>query len=196
MLVIWGSRLYGKVDEVPGLFHVATKFAHLWFIPLLPLGSTVVFSQTWRGWQGAPIGLNVKSVIWAWTQALLLILAVLLTTLGVLGVIAAGSAPPDKPSTMGFALALLFVGVGAGAGWFFLRRATWLTRASYERAHQLARRIGLNEEARVLIDVAYGVVTPAQAKAALAEFAEEEEEAQSDAADALAALGEAAEDSR
>jgi hypothetical protein len=39
MIIVWGSRLYGKVDAVPGLFHVATRFGHIWYLPLIPMGS-------------------------------------------------------------------------------------------------------------------------------------------------------------
>ena len=41
MIIVWGTKLYGKVDEVPGMFHVATRFFHLWYIPLVPLSSAV-----------------------------------------------------------------------------------------------------------------------------------------------------------
>ena len=36
MVFVFGSRLYGKVDEVPGIGHVATKFAHFDYMPLVP----------------------------------------------------------------------------------------------------------------------------------------------------------------
>src|SRR3954468_4659567 len=68
MLIIWGSRLYGKVDEVPGMFHVATKFGHLWYIPLIPIGSHIVLEQSGRSWRGMPVGLSGKSVLAAWLR--------------------------------------------------------------------------------------------------------------------------------
>jgi hypothetical protein len=37
--------LYGKVDQVPGLFFVATRFFDVQFIPLVPLESFLVFEE-------------------------------------------------------------------------------------------------------------------------------------------------------
>jgi len=39
MVIVWGSRLYGKVDVVPGFFHVATRFGHVYYLPLIPTQS-------------------------------------------------------------------------------------------------------------------------------------------------------------
>lgn len=36
MLAIWGANYIGKVDQVPGLFHVQTRFTHVFFVPLFP----------------------------------------------------------------------------------------------------------------------------------------------------------------
>src|SRR5262245_19176349 len=68
MILIYGSRLYGKTDEVKGLFHVATKFGHLWYLPLFPLGSHLVFERTENGWRGVPLSLQWKSVLLAWAR--------------------------------------------------------------------------------------------------------------------------------
>src|SRR5437762_2645960 len=45
MLLVWGSKLYGRVDDVPGMFYVATRFGHLWYLPLIPMGSFVVLER-------------------------------------------------------------------------------------------------------------------------------------------------------
>ena len=36
MIGMFGQRFYGKVDQVPGLFYVATHFAYLNYVPLFP----------------------------------------------------------------------------------------------------------------------------------------------------------------
>lgn len=41
-MIIAGTRTMGKVDDVPGVGHVATQFFHVWFFPLVPLRSLVV----------------------------------------------------------------------------------------------------------------------------------------------------------
>src|SRR5262245_61154141 len=86
MIFIWGSRLYGRVDEVPGLFHVATRFGHLWYIPLIPMGSTVIFEKSGNSYRGVPIGLSAKSFLVAWLRAGLIVAAVLLGIFGLSGI--------------------------------------------------------------------------------------------------------------
>ena len=44
-----GRRLYGKVDEVPGVCHVATPFFHINLIPLIPFQSVVVYGDSPQG---------------------------------------------------------------------------------------------------------------------------------------------------
>src|SRR5438874_13693924 len=77
MYIVWGSKLMGKVDVVPGLFHVATKFGHIYYIPLIPTASFVVLSQDGQGFRGVPIGLSIKSILLAWLRVALLIAAVI-----------------------------------------------------------------------------------------------------------------------
>src|SRR6266540_5163364 len=36
IMIVRGTGLYGKVDEVPKLFHVATLFRQAWFVPIVP----------------------------------------------------------------------------------------------------------------------------------------------------------------
>jgi hypothetical protein len=69
MVYVWGSRLYGKVDSVKGLFYVATKFGHFDYFPLIPMGSWVITEQTGSGWRGVPIPVSVKSILMGWFRA-------------------------------------------------------------------------------------------------------------------------------
>ena len=48
MVIVWGTLEAGKVDEVPKLFHVETRFGHVYYLPLIPLGSVAVFEKTDR----------------------------------------------------------------------------------------------------------------------------------------------------
>jgi len=41
-MIIAGTRTMGKVDDVPGVAHVATQFFHVWFFPLFPMRSLAV----------------------------------------------------------------------------------------------------------------------------------------------------------
>jgi hypothetical protein len=76
-MMIFGNRLYGKVDQVPGLFHVATQFFHLNYVPLIPTGSYLVLEQSWAA--GSPwmaVGWSVKSIVFAWGRAGLIVGAI------------------------------------------------------------------------------------------------------------------------
>ncbi|QEL15290.1 hypothetical protein [Limnoglobus roseus] len=65
MAGVHGEHMYGYVDRVPGLCYVSTRFFHINFVPLIPLGSFVVLEGTEaeQGFQGKRIGFNAKSVL-------------------------------------------------------------------------------------------------------------------------------------
>ena len=71
MILIWGQRLFGKCEHVHGAFYVATKFVHIWGIPLVPLGSWVVIEGSTHGesWSGTPISMHSKSIALAYLRA-------------------------------------------------------------------------------------------------------------------------------
>src|SRR5690242_18939565 len=77
MIVIFGTRLFGKVDKIPGVFHVATQFAHINYVPLVPTKSWLVTSEQGKGWRGVPIPLSPKSIFIAWACCRLVVAAVI-----------------------------------------------------------------------------------------------------------------------
>lgn len=160
MLIIWGSRLYGKVDEVPGFGHVATRFAHVWFLPLIPMGSVFVIEQSGNAWRGASVGLSGKSVLAGWLRIWLPLAA---CVLGIMGVAMLNDRRGSPAIGAVELTAALLAAVGAVLVW--THRS--FTRASYERAREIAERVGLNEEGQVLLELAYGRVGPADAEATL-----------------------------
>ncbi len=83
MIIVYGSRLYGRALVVPGVFHVATEFAHIYYIPLIPIRSWIVFSQQGRRWEGKPIGWSLRSILCAWGRAACLTAAIAMTCLAV-----------------------------------------------------------------------------------------------------------------
>jgi hypothetical protein len=149
-MLIVGTRLFGKVDHVPGHFYVATRFAHVGFFPLVPTGSWLVEdgSQTsrksgssWRGWQLPRI--HWGSVRMAWLRS----------GLAVAALVAAGAALLDRadPAARTGALAVV---ASAAAGFVYSSR---LGRASVERVRELCRELGLPpEQAAALRRVASG----------------------------------------
>ena len=66
-MIFYGTHAFGWVDEVPGVGSVATRFFHIMWIPLIPLGSMFLVD----GDNGYAIPLSIKSVIVAYVRAFL-----------------------------------------------------------------------------------------------------------------------------
>jgi hypothetical protein len=77
MIVVFGSTLYGKVESVPGVCHVATRFLHFFFVPLFPTGSWLVLHKRERVEGGADAiklpALHWGSVGMGWLRFFLLV---------------------------------------------------------------------------------------------------------------------------
>ena len=70
-MIIYGTRHFGAVDEVPGLGCVKTRFFHIWFIPLIPLGSAFLTKEEWGSNEGISVAFSLKSVFMAWFRTFL-----------------------------------------------------------------------------------------------------------------------------
>jgi hypothetical protein len=136
----YGTRLFGKVDQVPGAFYVATKFFHVACIPLVPLESALVLEGTEEEgfvtstYQGFSIPLSGKSVLYAWGRVPLFLAGV--GGLFVAGVLfySARWAPAARTGPWAFVPALA-VAVG---GFTAFMLTYWLSKASPPRARELA----------------------------------------------------------
>jgi hypothetical protein len=131
-MIVWGTGLYGKVDRVPGLFHVATKFFHIWYVPLIPTQSWIVIAGTEKGnrWRGVELGLSGKSVLAAYFR-LALVITVLVAGFRVISTL-------DKDRT-----GALMSGL-AGVVAIVLLVVSLRARASRERAHRLGKILKLD----------------------------------------------------
>lgn len=166
MIFIWGSRLYGKVDDANGVFHVATKFAHLWFIPLFPVGSSVaIVERTGDSYRGAPISLSGKSVLAAYLRAWTILATIVFGLVG-LAHLSPGSRSSDVLT--GVVCLVLAAGSLALCIWAFV--SPKLGKASYERASEIAAKLGMSDEGRVLLQLAYELITPEEAAAAMVQI--------------------------
>lgn len=78
MIIVWGQQLYGKVERVKGEVYVATQFFHLWYFPLIPLKSFIVFegTETPEGFQGKEIPIHLKSVFFSYLRGILTTLSI------------------------------------------------------------------------------------------------------------------------
>ncbi len=133
----FGKRLYGFVDGIPGVFHVATFFYHVAWFPVVPVESWIFVTDS-CGYDEArsmPIGLNLQSVVVGWVRAIIIVIGAL-AILACLGVLTAAVAGRASLSDLGVAFALV---IGA----VVLYRLTGIISvASHSRAEQLALKAG------------------------------------------------------
>jgi hypothetical protein len=62
MIVVYGTRFYGTVERC-GTSRIATRFFHIYGMPLLPLGSVLVTEEGEdNSYRGIPLGLHLRSL--------------------------------------------------------------------------------------------------------------------------------------
>jgi hypothetical protein len=148
-VTVWGTRLFGKVDAVPNLGHVATKFFHINILPLIPMQSYLVVAQDHEGWEGVVIPISRKSVAVAWSRTGLLALGIVTCIFGW----GEGNAlmPWAGLACVVVSIASNFVG--------------WLNKAGTERAQELTELAvaGLGEEYITRTRMEHGLPVSAEA---------------------------------
>jgi hypothetical protein len=146
MFIHFGQSLFGKVDQVPGLFHVATKFFHLDFFPLIPTGSYLVVEQSHTPREIA-LPWKAKSILCAWLRLALMAGAACLSFFGagmlifVMLELADGRQVDRREMVPAVASA-----VSAIVLWSLLYGSYVFTRAKPLRALELARLAGISPE--------------------------------------------------
>lgn len=169
MIIIWGSYYCGKCDEVPRLCHVETHFGHLYYIPLIPMGSYAVFGRSPDGSiQGVPLGISFKSVLLGWLRAACVLGAIG----GAVGIILSLA----EKQRVGPAILCGLLSVGCVLGFIATKKLKIFTRAGYNRAIELAQRAGVSPVHMLMIEVAYGRLTPEQADIELQKVEEQQEQ--------------------
>jgi hypothetical protein len=108
-MIIYGTRLFGTLDACGGSY-IGTKFFHIYWMPIIPLGSTYVHEKTDQGYRGLPLGLNLRST-----------LAAYLRTWGTLAAIGSVLAVLSRPEPAMLVVTVPAV-VLAGWAWFSLGR--------------------------------------------------------------------------
>jgi hypothetical protein len=141
MLVFHGASLYGKVDQVPGLFYVATKFFYVQFVPLIPLKSYVVPEgvDLRKGFTGFPIALSGKSVLFAWLRTGLVLAGSILATIAVVEAI-------EWLDGKGTWMNALVLAMWAGIVFYVFRLSYRFGHAAPERALALAEAAGISSD--------------------------------------------------
>lgn len=147
--VVCGARLYGKTDEVPGVFFVATKFCHLYYIPWVPGQSYLVLKNEdpcSRTFAGVQIGTSCKSILLAYLRTLAFF-ASIITFLNAIGT-------SDLWHWMYFLFAALL------AQYAYCDES--VTRANYERACELVNQLqpSVRPLVQCQLDIYFGRGTP------------------------------------
>ncbi len=152
MYIVWGSRLMGKCDTVPGLGHVETRFGHLYYLPLIPSQTFLVLSKSGKNFRGVPLSLSFKSILMAWSRAILTVAGLVLAI-----VTLAFSLDPkvkESPIVPGVVAAICWIAAA------ILSYAKPFTHASFARAYELAKQCKLSAAGMEAIAKHYGQPLP------------------------------------
>lgn len=150
-MLIMGKRFFGRVDRVPGLFYVATSFVHLFWFPLVPLGTSLVLERSERAGTGGStvytvqkIGLSFKSLLLAYLRAIAfftILIYIAGPILKLSGVLQGLTEPALSLDYIGPRIAVL------GAASVFLWLSYRFTAPSTSRAVSLGEKLGYSSEA-------------------------------------------------
>jgi hypothetical protein len=151
-----GTSLYGRVDQVRGLFYAATSFFHIAYFPLLPLRTYLIMDGTQEGdaFRGSPIQLSWKSIFFAYLR------------LGLIGLAGFALVTFILVSQTQPAYYVVSIVVPACIGWFYWYSYR-LSRAGEVRALNLALQVGIdpNYLARFFASPSVGLsVDPAESE--------------------------------
>ena len=166
--IVWGTRMMGKVDAVPGVGHVATKFFYLQYVPLIPVETYLVFREVGEQIHGVQIPFSPKSILVAWLRTGCVVAAVGLCIAGVIAI-------SERHRADG---AICFVGAALLVGAFIYSYYFGpICRAGYNRAMDLARRANVGPEQFLALEISYGRMSADQAELELARIYEQAQKA-------------------
>jgi len=144
-MIIYGKRLCGRVDRVPGVLYVATQFFHLYFIPVAPVHSFVIIegSEGKDGFKGVKTRLSVKSIVATYCRTLLFLGGSIML---IVGALQACNRASDGPSSGDSSLGLLVfpvLGLMSICACIFWR--PW-SLATEQHTHELAALLGIQKD--------------------------------------------------
>ena len=166
--IVWGTRMMGKVDAVPGVGHVATKFFYLQYIPLIPVETYLVFREVGEEIHGVRIPFSPKSIVIAWLRAGCVVAALGMLIAGVLVL----SERHQAEALMCLVGAVVLVSAFIYSYYFGP-----ICKASYNRAIELAQGASLGPEQLLALEIAYGRMNADQADYELARIYAEAQKA-------------------
>lgn len=158
--MIVGTKLYGRTDAVAGLGYVATKFFHINYVPLVPLGETYfVLSESFFSddCQVIRIRNSFKAIALGYLRGAAWLAALLFGVASVINLVAWSKGVHATFSPVEF---LAFM--AAAAALLALYRIPRLRTASWTRARKLASLAGANEIETARLAEHYGQIEDAE----------------------------------
>lgn len=153
---VWGEKLFGHTDGVPGLFEVATKCWHFNYLPVVPLKSYIVLTFDRRQFRGIEIPLNQRSITLAWIRTIGFWVVI---AMAVWVIFAKSDFDYDQEHAIDTSfqktmLLPILAFVISLAAQIFVSCHPFTRHASYERATELTRHLGepLASRVQVLVD--------------------------------------------
>jgi hypothetical protein len=64
MIIVYGTRFYGHTDKVEGVGHVACRFFHLMFVPLIPIETVFMLGDD----RGVKLPFSMKAALCGWLR--------------------------------------------------------------------------------------------------------------------------------
>jgi hypothetical protein len=142
-MFVFGDDYWGKVDWVPGLFYVKTRFLHIWWLPMVPRESILFFDENPAppSPRGVPISLRWKSIGLTWLHTFLLLSMVLFFAAGcALFTVDSRKVPIHPAISITVAWSIVFV-----SGWLYWWSCRWMSPTA-ERAFELGKMLGISQE--------------------------------------------------
>ncbi|MBX3188954.1 MAG: hypothetical protein KF819_18180 [Labilithrix sp.] len=64
MIIVYGTRFYGHTDKVEGVGHVACRFVHIMFVPLIPIETMFLLGDD----RGVKLPFSMKAALCGWLR--------------------------------------------------------------------------------------------------------------------------------
>jgi hypothetical protein len=142
-MLVFGDDYWGKVDWVPGLFYIKTRFLHIWWFPLVPRQSILFLDENPppKSPRGVAVPLRWKSVGLTWLHMFLLLIMVI-CFVGSFGLfsIESKNAPIHPFFMVAVAWSLVFL-----SGFSYWWSCRWMS-PTREKALELGKLLGIPAE--------------------------------------------------
>ena len=146
MIVIFGENYFGRSDTIPGVAHVATRFFHISYFPILPLQSAIFVNQGSKNELEFQLSVHWKSVLLAYARALLILAFSIAVTIAILEL---SSPRSDLFSSIAWMCAFVTMLICS-------YRIRGLGRATYENAIAMSEELDFTEVGMLRLEGAFG----------------------------------------